>query len=123
MFFPEEVFNNILSYFHTFYYRAPFHYKAIMEDETFSHRNKVSKRWNNTALNKKYCCIMDSFYIYIVANNWNYWKLYDLPIMKPKISLNRKVAKGLVLNDFIFIWKEYAINNDPSHLLSTIHYN
>ena len=37
---------------------------------------------------------MDSFYIYIVANNWHYWKLYDLPIVKPKISFNRKVAKG-----------------------------
>lgn len=123
MFFPDEVFNNILSYFHTFYYRKPLHYKAIMDDETFSHRNKVSRRWNNSLLNKEYCCSMDSFYIYIVANNWHYWKLYDLPIVKPRISFNRKVAKGKVLNDFIFIWREYATNNDPSNLLSTIHYN
>jgi|TARA_B110000116_G_C16768191_1_gene551927 hypothetical protein len=94
-----------------------------MDDDTFRHRNSVCKRWNNSALNKKYCCIMDSFYIYIVANNWNYWQLYDLPIYKPDITFNRKVAKGKVLDDFIFIWKEYSTNNDPSNLLSIIEYN
>lgn len=119
---PQELWCDVMSYFHSAYKR-PLHYNAIMSCKYFKKRRNINIDWGLSPLctQSKYG-VFDSYYIWIVLNNWTYWEFYDLNIVKPERTLNRKVAQGKVKKDFQDIWKTYAIHSNGQNLLSRIKY-
>ncbi len=119
---PKELWNIVMNHFHSCY-KKPLHYQAIMECESFTRRRNINRYWGLSPLcdRSKYG-VFDSFYIWIVLNNWIYWHYDDIDIMKPSLSMNRKVARGNVKKDFQDIWHAYAVHSNEDNLLSRIHY-
>ena len=118
--FPEDVWNIIVSYFHSSY-KKPTHYDAITECKHFIRRRNINKAWQGSFFVEK-CSVFESYYITIIADNWVYWSNPDLDIIIPQVNLNRCVANGIVLNDFKEIFLEYARRNYGTHILSRISY-
>lgn len=119
---PPDLWSIIMSYFHSCY-NKPLHYEAIMGCEHFTRRRNINLRWGLSPL----CVqtkhgVFDSFYIWIVLNNWIYWEFNDIDIKKPSLSMVRKVARGQIKEDFEEIWKIYACHGNETNLLSRIQY-
>uniref|UniRef100_A0AB39J755 F-box domain-containing protein n=1 Tax=Florenciella sp. virus SA2 TaxID=3240092 RepID=A0AB39J755_9VIRU len=125
--FPDELWESIMSYFHSIY-KKPSHYVSIMNCPSFYRRRCINLYWssNNSSLKQIVWNptpgIFDSFYIWIVLDNWVFWEFDDINILQPKLTLNRKVASGKVLEDFKQIWQEYAQNGSRGNLISRIKY-
>ena len=119
---PEELWNIVMSHFHSCY-KKPLHYQAIMRCEYFTRRRNINRYWGLSPLcNRCKYGVFDSFYIWIVLNNWIYWEYDDVDIMKPSLSMNRNVASGNVKKEFQDIWNTYAAHSNEDNLLSRIHY-
>ena len=123
--FPDEIWKSFMGYFHSSY-KKPLHYIGIMNCHTFYRRRAINLYWSqklNEILQYSHSPgIFDSFYIWVVLDNWIFWEFNDVEIVKPKITFKRKVASGRVLEDFKKIWQEYASNSIDSNLLSKIKY-
>ena len=97
MYFPEEIWEIIISYF-KFYYKEPLHYNAIMNVPEFYHcvifhreSYKYGLEWN------KSLCV-DSYYMRLIFNSE-----YNL---SEKV-LKRGVASQKIYDDFVNIFKTY----------------
>ena len=119
---PPELWDIVMSYFHSSYKKS-LHYEAIMNCKCFVRRRGINVDWGLSPVrNLSKYSVFDSFYIWIVLNNWTYWEFYDLDIHKPNMTMVRKVAKGAVKKDFEEIWETYANHSNENNLLSRIHY-
>jgi len=119
---PTELWDIVMTHFHSCY-KKPLHYEAIMKCESFTRRRNINLQWGLSPLcNCTKYGVYDSFYIWIVLNNWIYWEFSDIDIRKPTLNMNRKVAKGRVKDEFEEIWTSYAIHSKEDNLLSRIHY-
>ena len=119
---PPELWNIIMTHFHSCY-KKPLHYEAIMSCEYFTRRRSINMRWGLSPLcNRSKYSVFDSFYIWIVLNNWIYWEFDDIDIKKPSLSMVRKVASGQTKTEFEEIWKKYACHSNENNLLSRIQY-
>jgi hypothetical protein len=119
---PTELWDIVMTHFHSCY-KKPLHYEAIMKCEYFTRRRSINLQWGLSPLcNRTKYGVFDSFYIWIVLNNWVYWEFSDIDIRKPTLNMNRKVAKGRVKDEFEEIWTSYAIHSKEDNLLSRIHY-
>ena len=117
---PPELWNIIMTHFHCCY-KKPLHYEAIMKCEDFTRRRSINIRWGLSPLcNRSQYSVFDSFYIWIVLNNWIYWEFDN--IKKPSLSMVRKVARGQTKDEFEEIWKKYAYHSSETDLLSRIQY-
>ena len=120
--FPPELWNDVMAYFHSCY-KKPLHYQAIMDCEYFRRRRNINLYWGLSPLcNRAKYGVFDSFYIWIVLNNWVYWEYDDIDMIKPSLSMVRKVAQGHVKKEFEEIWKMYATHSTEDNLLSRIQY-
>ncbi len=120
--FPPELWGVVMSYFHSSY-KKPLHYDALMNCDYFTRRRNINLYWGLSPLcNLTKYGVFDSFYIWIVLNNWVYWEFDDLNVHKPPITMVRKVAQGRVKTDFEEIWNMYAIHSNEDNLLSRIQY-
>lgn len=119
---PEELWKKVMTYFHSSY-KKPLHYEAVSKCEYFMRRRNINKYWGLSPISNltKYGTF-DSFYIWIVLNNWTYWEMSDLDIYKPDFTMIRRVAKGQVKKDFEEIWQTYADHSGEGNLLSRIYY-
>ena len=118
---PPELWNIVMTYFHSCY-KKPHHYQAIMDCKYFARRRGINVDWNLSPIaNRNKYSVFDSFYIWIVLNNWSYWEFGDA-IMKPSLTMIRKSAQGSVKTEFETIWNEYAIHSNEENLLSRIRY-
>ena len=100
MFFPKDIWNIIMSYFHSSY-KKPLHYEAIMNISEFyycvvHHREsyKYNLHWNN---NLK----INSYYMRLIVNT-NYENVYNI--------LNRKTASSKIYDEFVDIFKKYNMD-------------
>ena len=119
---PPELWKIVISHFHSSY-KKPFHYEAIMNCDYFLRRRNVNLSWGLSPLaNMSKYGVFDSFYIWIVLNNFIYWQYQDLDLRRPAVTMRRKVAKGQVKTDFEKIWAMYAIHSSENNLLSRIRY-
>ena len=119
---PPELWKMVMTYFHSAY-KKPYHYEAIMNCHYFMRRRNITLYWGLSPLsNMSKYSVFDSFYIWIVLNNWVYWDLDDLDVRKPTVTMMRKVAKGQVKKDFEEIWEMYASHSSENNMLSRIHY-
>jgi len=119
---PSELWKIVMTYFHSAY-KKPSHYEALTNCHYFMRRRNITLYWGLSPLaNMTKYSVYDSFYIWIVLNNWVYWDLDDLDIRKPTVTMVRKVAKGQVKKDFEEIWKMYASHSSENNMLSRIHY-
>jgi len=118
-----ELWGIVMSYFHSCY-KEPLHYQAMMSCKYFKRRRNINIHWGLSPLcNGTKCGVFDSFYIWIVVNNWVYWEHGDIsPITKPSLTLVRKAARGYVKKEFEDIWFMYASNSNEFNLLSRIYY-
>lgn len=118
---PPELWEIVMTHFHSCY-KKPLHYIAIMECKYFARRRGINIDWNLSpiAYRNKYS-VFDSFYIWIVLNNWVYWEVGDM-ILKPSLTMKRGTARGYIKREFEKIWQEYANNSNEDNLLSRIHY-
>ena len=118
---PPELWEIVMSHFHSCY-KKPLHYTAIMECKHFARRRGINIDWNLSPLaNRNKYSVFDSFYIWIVLNNWVYWEFGDMTL-KPSLTMKRGSAKGYIKKEFEKIWHEYAINSNEDNLLSRISY-
>jgi len=119
---PPELWENIMTYFHSSY-KKPYHFQALMNCEYFTRRRNINKYWALSPLcNRTKYGVFDSYYIWIVLNNWIYWEYDDINIIKPSVSMVRKVAQGRVKSEFEDIWNMYAVHSNEDNLLSRIRY-
>lgn len=119
---PPELWEIVMGHFHSSY-KKPLHYQAMMSCEYFTRRRNINIHWGLSPLcNHTKYGVFDSFYIWIVLNNWVYWEFDDIPMTKPSLSLVRKVAQGHVKKEFEDIWFMYASHSSEYNLLSRIHY-
>jgi len=119
---PAELWEIVMTHFHSCY-KKPLHYQAIMKCEYFTRRRNINIHWGLSPLcNRTKYGVFDSFYIWIVLNNWVYWEHGDIDIRKPSLSMVRNVAHGKVKKDFEDIWNTYALHSNESNLLSRIQY-
>lgn len=119
---PPELWMIVMTHFHSCY-KKPLHYQAVMSCEYFTRRRNINRIWGLSPLcNREKYGVFDSFYIWIVLNNWVYWEFGDADIIRPSLSLVRKVARGNVKKDFERIWNSYATHSNEGNLLSRIQY-
>ena len=119
---PQELWEMVMTHFHSSY-KKPLHYEAIMNCKDFMRRRDITKCFGHSPMGN--LCkhgVYDSFYIWIVLNNWIYWDFDDLNIRKSTVTMVRKVAKGKVKKEFEEIWGTYANHSNENNLLSRIHY-
>jgi hypothetical protein len=118
---PPELWNIVMEHFHSCY-KKPLHYQAIMGCKHFTRRRGINIDWNLSPIaNRNKHSVFDSFYIWIVLNNWIYWEFGDTTL-KPDLTMVRKSAQGNVKQEFEQIWNEYAVHSNEDNLLSRIHY-
>lgn len=104
--FPDEIFQYILSYFHSIY-KEPYHYKAILEQDDFYF---LTQRHKNAGLSI-YCNFRFyeseslTYYFKIVLNSCR--NSTSKKILRFK---KRGVAPKKIQSDFINIYKEYGEN-------------
>lgn len=112
--FPEDIWSEILGYFHS-PYKCPSHYKAI--DELLGLHPNTG--WQNVSK------IYDSYYLYTISVSWTYWSVPDIQhlIVPPDLNMRRNVATGTVKDDFIQIWNTYASKYPYHRTLPHIHYD
>ena len=119
---PVELWEIVMTHFHSCY-KKPLHYQALMKCEYFARRRNINRIWGLSPLfNHAKHSVFDSFYIWIVLNNWIYWEYDDIDILKPSVSMVRRVARGNVKKDFEVIWNIYADHSREDNLLSRIQY-
>lgn len=119
--FPEEIWDNILSYFHSSY-KKPLHYQSFMQVDMFTRIRSLHKR---THTEKNILLPPDTFYIAIVSSCWIYWSIPDIQhlLIPPDINLRHNVVCESVKDDFIEIWDMYARVQPYDNVLSHIHYD
>lgn len=115
--FPDDIWKEIFTYYHSVY-KKPLHFVGIMNCSVFYQRRCINLYWSlnpiRSFISRTNHGIFDSFYIWIILDN--------MEQSNPKIKINRKVAKGCVLDDFRKIWQEYAQNSSQGCLMSRIQY-
>tara|TARA_Y100000389_G_scaffold171120_1_gene178591 strand:+ start:10723 stop:11094 length:372 start_codon:yes stop_codon:yes gene_type:complete len=100
--FPDDIFQNILSFFHS-PYREPNHYKAILGQDDFYF---LTQRNKNAGLSYYY-----NFRFYDSANISYYFKIIinsgKNTTVKNIMRFKRGVAAKNILPDFVKIFTEY----------------
>jgi hypothetical protein len=104
--FPDEIFQYILSYFHSSY-KEPYHYKAMIDQDDFYF---LTQRHKNAGLSYYYNLrFYDSgnltYYLKIVLNSGRNSDAKNIVRFKKK-----GVAAKNIKSDFINIYKEYGDN-------------
>lgn len=102
--FPTDIWNLIMSYFHSSYKKCG-HYNAIMMINEFyftrmhhRHNFRYSSTWNRSLM-------VDSFYMRVILSQQR-----NTTIRYPEPVLNRGVARGWVAREFKEIYGMYRVN-------------
>jgi hypothetical protein len=119
MYFPHEIWNLIMSHFHSIY-KKPFHYEAIMKVSEFyfcvvHHREsyKHGAQWNRLLR-------VDSYYMRLVL-----YSDYETNHLEKTHQIRLKRGAGAVskkiCEDFVDIFKDYK-NNSLTNVFNNISY-
>lgn len=107
MYFPDEIWDVIMSHFHSIY-KKPLHYDVIMNESEFyfctvHHResHKYGLQWNRSLQ-------VDSYYMRLMLHsNFNTSVING----RSQLKLKRGVASPKIVDDFINIIKTYQKNS------------
>lgn len=119
--FPQDIWNEIMSYFHSSY-RKPLHYECLLENIDFYFTREKNKKMNALLPHQKSLFdvemkqVYDSFYmkIILIARNTTLKKNIST------ICLKRQKAPLKVVDDFKQIFEEYK--NENLQFLSNVKY-
>lgn len=103
--FPSDVWEVIMSYFHSSY-KNPSHYDAIMDTRDFyiiRSRHRESIR-HNLKCNKH--LYVDSYYMRLILN------AHYISTTQKETKMTRKTASPRIHNDFVKIFEEYKNRNN-----------
>lgn len=92
--FPDDVFKNIMSYFHSSY-KKPSHYEAILNQDDFYYLRLIN-------MNQKYCMISTTYYIKVFTNSRINSSLKNILRFK-----NSGVASPKIIDEFKEIIDKY----------------
>jgi hypothetical protein len=116
--FSGDIWNEIMSYFHSIY-RRPIHLEYIMKHGEFRRSRHINKMWEGTKL-IRYCSVFESYYISIIRNSWVYLTNPDLGIIPGtgQFKFRRRSSRCPgVTRDFKQIYAEYSSRNSVEGLL------
>ena len=117
--FPEDIWNIVMSYFHSSY-KKPSHYESIMDVSEFLftryHNRESCKqtlKWNKSSL------IVDSYYMLLILNTHFHFSSKNKSNEKNK--LRRGVASCKIRQDFKYIFETYK-NLSKTNILRNLKY-
>ena len=119
--FPQDIWSEIMSYFHSSY-KKPIHYVCMLENNLFYFSRAKNKKmvWLpkqfRSQLNLEMDKVYNSFYMTIVLNMVGNTTFKS----SNSIILKRRIAKNKILEDFNNIFEQYK--NSDVQLLSNINY-
>lgn len=116
--FPRDIWNEVMSYFHSVYKR-PLHMNCMMSCEDFRRIRYINRVWQGTRV-ISYCSVFESYYISIVRDSWVYMTNPDLGLIPGttqfKFRRNRSCSQ-VVTREFKHIYAEYSSQNSVDTLV------